>query len=52
MHRLIMGMGPGQRVDHRDGDGPNNRRANLRLITNAQNRPTSTGCGRHPSTRA
>lgn len=37
MHRLIMGEPPGLKVDHRDGDGFNNRRSNLRAATHAQN---------------
>jgi hypothetical protein len=39
MHRLILGLEPGsgQRVDHIDHDGLNNRRENLRLVTQAQN---------------
>ena len=38
MHRLIMGCGPGEQVDHRDGDGLNNRRrGNLRPVTHALN---------------
>lgn len=41
MHREILGAPPGVDVDHRDRDGLNNRRANLRLATNSQNRANS-----------
>jgi hypothetical protein len=37
MHRLLTGAVDGQMVDHIDGDGLNNQRANLRLVTNAEN---------------
>ena len=37
MHRLILGAQSGQLVDHRDGDGLNNQRANLRFATHRQN---------------
>lgn len=37
MHRLIMAAQPGQQVDHIDGNGLNNTRANLRIVTNSQN---------------
>lgn len=38
MHRFILGL-PERRplVDHRDGDGLNNQRSNLRIATNGQN---------------
>jgi hypothetical protein len=36
MHRLILGF-PDSLIDHRDRDGLNNRRSNLRLATNSQN---------------
>jgi hypothetical protein len=38
MHRVIAGAKPGEQVDHRDRDGLNNRRANLRVCTVMQNR--------------
>lgn len=37
MHRLIIGAKPGQLVDHINGDGLDNRRANLRLCNHTQN---------------
>ncbi len=60
MHRVIMNAAPHETVDHRDGDGLNNRRENLRICTateNKRNRRVSSwrrfkgvsfvpGCGR------
>lgn len=37
MHRLIMAAPKGVEVDHVNGDGLDNRRANLRLVTRSQN---------------
>lgn len=37
MHRLILGAGAKETVDHKDGDGLNNQRSNIRLCTVAQN---------------
>lgn len=37
MHRLIMGNPLGKIVDHREGVGLDNRRANLRICTQGQN---------------
>lgn len=42
MHRLLLGAQPGQKGDHRDGDGLNNRMDNLRIATISQNR---ANCG-------
>jgi len=37
MHRHIMEAKPGQHIDHRDGNGLNNRKGNLRYCTVADN---------------
>jgi hypothetical protein len=37
MHRLILGASKGQEVDHKNHDGLDNRRLNLRLCTRSQN---------------
>jgi hypothetical protein len=37
MHRVIAGTPNDMQTDHKDGDGLNNRRANLRTCTHAQN---------------
>ncbi len=41
LHRHIMSAPGGLQVDHADGNGLNNRRANLRLATHSQNRINS-----------
>lgn len=37
LHRILLNAPKGIQVDHRDSDGLNNRRANLRLCTHGQN---------------
>ena len=37
MHRFILNPSDGTEVDHVNGDGLDNRRANLRLVTTAEN---------------
>ena len=38
MHRVILGARPGVKVDHKNLDGLNNTRGNLRLCTTSQNK--------------
>ncbi len=42
MHRLILGAKHGEQVDHVNGDGSDNRRANLRFATQRQNTQNQT----------
>ena len=37
MHRLLMGLKPGEECDHEDRNGLNNQRSNLRKATHTQN---------------
>ena len=41
LHRFIMKTPDGLMVDHIDGDGLNNQRSNLRIVTRGQNRLNS-----------
>lgn len=38
LHRFLLNAPKGMEVDHIDGDGLNNTRANIRVVTKAQNR--------------
>lgn|SRR5262245_46563756 len=51
MHRVIINAGKGQQVDHRDCDGLNNTKANLRLCTNAQNQANKPKYNKPTSSR-
>lgn len=43
LHRVIVGAPREMEVDHRDGDGLNNQRRNLRLATRSQNNQNRRG---------
>src|SRR3569833_1455003 len=43
MHRFILGTSPGMETDHRNGNGLDNRRVNLREATRVQNAANSRG---------
>lgn len=49
MHRLILGSPRGALTDHRDGDGLNNRRVNLRACSHKQNGANSKARGQGSS---
>jgi hypothetical protein len=48
MHRMLLDAARGEIIDHRDGDGLNNRRGNLRRATNQQNCCNSRAKGAVP----
>ena len=47
LHRFIMNCPKGMQVDHRDSDGLNNTRENLRVCTNAENSRNCRPGGNH-----
>jgi hypothetical protein len=55
MHRVLMNAPDGQRVDHKSGEGLDNRRSNLRFCSHAQNlqnqRANGTGSSRFKGVR-
>jgi len=51
MHQSIMGRLNGFEIDHRDGDGLNNQKSNLRHVThrqNCQNRKNTSETSKYP----
>ena len=49
MHRLVMGAALGEQVDHIDGNGLNDCKNNLRLVTQPQNNMNQKACRRGSS---
>ncbi|MDP3491776.1 MAG: AP2/ERF family transcription factor [Hyphomonadaceae bacterium] len=47
MHRVIAGAKPGELIDHKNRNGLDNRRANLRFATVSQNMQNRRGVGMH-----
>lgn len=47
MHRVILEAPSGVKVDHRSGDGLDNRRTNIRLCTSSQNSANMDGWSVH-----
>jgi hypothetical protein len=50
MHRLILGAKKGEIVDHRDGNGLNNRRSNIWIATACQNQQNRHSANTNSST--
>lgn len=53
MHRELMGLPPNdpREVDHKNGDGLDNRRRNLRIVTKAENGANRTAPNRNASSQ-
>ncbi len=51
MHRTILGVKKGVEVDHRDGNGLNNQRRNLRRASKSQNQAAYRGACKNKSSR-
>jgi hypothetical protein len=47
LHRFLLGAPEGIEVDHLNGDGLDNRRTNLRLVTHRQNQQNRRGANRN-----
>lgn len=50
MHRLIADAKPGHEVDHRNHEGLDNRRENLRIVTRSGNQMNRRGAASHSRT--